>query len=95
MMKKETMLAPDTCLSYGFCDFVGGQKVEVPKDPENPDDPDDPDDPMEPEDKAKQKIRELQQQVFQQKQINMMLKGLNRPCMKDTLSEAMKKLRTK
>lgn len=95
MMKKETMLAPDTCLSYGFCDFVGGQKVEVPKDPENPDDPDDPDDPMEPEDKAKQKIRELQQQLFQQQQINMMMKGLNRPCMKDILSEAVKKLRTK
>lgn len=92
MMKKETMLAPDTCLLYGFCDSVGEQKVDSPKEPEGPEDPDD---PMETEDKTNQKIRELQQQVFQQKQINMMLKGLNRPCMKDTLSEAMKKLRTK
>lgn len=92
MMEKETMLAPDTCLGYGFCDFVGEQKICDPDD--DPDDPIDPDDPEDPDDEQR-KIKELQKQLFQQQQINQMLRGLNRPCMKDTLSLAMKHLTTK
>ena len=65
MMKKETMLAPDTCLKYGFCDFVGEQKLDDPDDDPDDDIDDDPeygkcgDDP---DDKKKQ-IKELQQQL--------------------------------
>lgn len=87
MMKKETMLAPDTCLEYGFCDFVGEQKSY---------DPDEPDDPMDPDDDdEKDKIRELQQQLFKQQQINQMLKGLNKPHVRDTFSAALKQLTSK
>lgn len=87
MMKKETMLAPDTCLEYGFCDFVGEQKSYVPDDLDDPMDPDD--------DDEKDKIRELQQQLFKQKQINQMLKGLNKSHVRDTFSAALKQLTSK
>lgn len=84
MMKKETMLAPDTCLEYGFCDFVGEQKTCEPDDPDNSIDPDD--------DDEKDIIRELQQQLFKQQQINQMLKCLNKSHVKDTFSAALKQL---
>lgn len=96
MMKKETMLAPDTCLEYGFCDFVGEKK---PDDPEpgktkpgnqEPDDPDDPE-PDDPEDK----VQQLKKLLFQEQQINQMLRGINKPSMKDTFSRALQQLTTK
>lgn len=84
MMEKETMLAPDTCLGYGFCDYVGEQKASEPvDDPDNPNDPD--------EDRENQ-IKELQQQLFHQKQINQMLQRANRPSMQNTLLETFKQL---
>lgn len=102
MMEKETMLAPDTCLGYGFCDFVGEQKNDNqnndpndPDDPADPDDPDDSDDPADPDDDEQKQIKALRQQLFRQQQINQMLRGLNRPCMKDTLSLALQQLTTK
>ena len=96
MMKKETMLAPDTCLEYGFCDFVGEKKPDVPEPGEpkpgnqEPDDPDNPE-PDDPEDKVKQ----LKKLLFQEQQINQMLRGINKPSMKDTFSRALQQLTTK
>ena len=84
MMEKETMLAPDTCLGYGFCDFVGEQRTCEPDD--DPDDPDDPDED------CKKQIKELQQQLFQQKQINQMLQRVNKPSMQNTFLETLKQL---
>lgn len=91
MMDKETMLAPDTCLKYGFCDFVGEEQK----------DPDDPDkgiekpaaDPKEPDDKEEQ-LKQLQEQLFRQKQINEMLRGIQpRHQVRDTFRNALKQLR--
>ena len=96
MMKKETMLAPDTCLEYGFCDFVGEKKPDDPEPGEpkpgnqEPDDPDNPE-PDDPEDKVKQ----LKKLLFQEQQINQMLRGINKPSMKDTFSRALQQLTTK
>lgn len=96
MMKKETMLAPDTCLEYGFCDFVGEKKPDDPEPGEpkpgnqEPDDPDDPE-PDDPEDK----VQQLKKLLFQEQQINQMLRGINKPSMKDTFSRALQQLTTK
>lgn len=84
MMEKETMLAPDTCLGYGFCDFVGEQRTCEPD--YDLDDPDDLDED------CKKQIKELQQQLFQQKQINQMLQRVNKPSMQNTFLETLKQL---
>ena len=90
------MLAPDTCLEYGFCDFVGEKKPDDPEPGEpkpgnqEPDDPDNPE-PDDPEDKVKQ----LKKLLFQEQQINQMLRGINKPSMKDTFSRALQQLTTK
>ena len=84
MMEKETMLAPDTCLGYGFCDYVGEQKASEPVD--------DPDDPNDPDEDRKNQIKELQQQLFHQKQINQMLQRVNKPSMHNTFLETLKQL---
>ena len=63
---------------------VGEQKASEPvDDPDNPNDPD--------EDRENQ-IKELQQQLFHQKQINQMLQRVNRPSMQNTLLETFKQL---
>lgn len=97
MMKKETMLAPDKCLQYGFCDIVGedeedddvdgsdeGNDPDKDSEPDNRDNPDD----DAPDGDAKKQIKELKQQLYRQRQINQMLTGLNRPNMKKTLANA-------
>lgn len=90
MMKKETMLAPDKCLQYGFCDIVGeGKKDDDPSEPE--DDPDDAGD----SDEDKDQIKELRQQLYRQRQINQMLTGLKRPTMKSTFAQALKQFTDK
>lgn len=90
MMKKETMLAPDKCLKYGFCDVVGEKTEET--DPDDPD-KDDPDD--DPDDDKKQQIKELQQQLYRQRQVNQMLTGLKRPSMKKTFATALEQFTNK
>lgn len=84
MMKKETMLAPDKCLQYGFCDVVGEGKeddsdLDVNSDPDKAD----------PDDDAKQQIKELQKQLYRQRQVNQMLAGLNKPDMRRTFADAL------
>lgn len=90
MMKKETMLAPDKCLQYGFCDIVGEGKEEgEPADPEG--------DPVNGEDTddEKQQIKELRQQLYRQRQINQMLTGLRRTSMKKTFANALEQFAVK
>lgn len=110
MMQKETMLAPNDCLHYGFCDFVGetgsdggssegeenrnaeaeGSSAEGGGDSgggsgkaEGAADGDG--------DAAKQ-LAELRQQLYRQKQVNEMLRGLKKPSMQApmTTMETMK-----
>ena len=100
MMKKETMLAPDKCLQYGFCDIVGEGKSseDDPDDLGEGGDPDGnsiPDNDNVPEDDEKQQIKDLQQQLYRQRQINQMLTGLNRPDMKKTLANAFEQFAVK
>lgn len=92
MMKKETMLAPNSCLEYGFCDFVGEDDPNDPIPGGVPeDDPPDPDD----DDPRDQQIVELREQLFQQKEINQMLQSLQRkPSMQDTLAAAFNQMAT-
>ena len=80
------MLAPNTCLEYGFCDFVGQQGADPEDDPKNPDDPEI--DPI-------NQVKELKELLFKQKEINKMLQNLNKPFMKDTLLESFKQLARK
>lgn len=107
MMKKETMLAPDKCLHYGFCDIVGEGKEDDDDDPDgsgdgsdpdknnDPDNGDNPDKDDDPDDDTKQQIKELRQQLYLQRQINQMLTGLNRPNMKKTLANAFEQFAVK
>lgn len=81
MMKKETMLAPNDCLQYGFCDFVGETSGVAGNEPID-DDPDD----------KQLQIKQLKQQLFRQQQINQMLRGLSKPSMQDTMKAAFKQL---
>lgn len=98
MMKKETMLAPDKCLQYGFCDIVGERK----EDDESKKPEDDPDnnpsagqDGDDLDDDEKQQIKELQQQLYRQRQINQMLTGLKRPSMQRTFAKALEQITNK
>ncbi len=102
MMKKETMLAPDKCLQYGFCDIVGeGKKEDAPENSD--DDPDNDPDEVSDDDKGsdddtddeKQQIKELRQQLYRQRQINQMLTGLKRPGMQRTFAKALEKFANK
>ncbi len=87
MMRKETMLAPDTCKQYGFCDFVGDGSGESPESQE--DETEDPDDDVTDPDNRDHLLQQLREQLYQQKQINQMLKGIgSRPQMKSVFAKA-------
>lgn len=87
MMRKETMLAPDMCRQYGFCDFVGESTEGEPDDPDN--DPEDPDDDVTKPDERDQLLQQLREQLYQQKQINRMLHGIgSRPQVKSVFAKA-------
>lgn len=80
MMDKETMLTPDQCKQYGFCDYVGeavpddedGEETEV--ETEKPDDQND-------------LVNQLKNELFKQQQINMALQGIQQR--RNTMSETM------
>lgn len=79
LMRRETMLAPDTCRQYGFCDFVGNGNEEKPdEDPDSDETDDDPDDDIDDPDDRDRLVQQLKEQLYQQKQINQMLKGISR-----------------
>lgn len=108
MMQKETMLAPNTCLEYGFCDFVGEEKeedtAEGTEDPEaeteedltddeqDAETDDDPEGEESGDPDKDEKIKALQQQLYNQKQINQMLRGIKQPSMKATLQAALRQI---
>lgn len=102
MMQKETMLAPDACLNYGFCDFVGeaGAEESNPREEgsqegdsaENEGDSGDGGKELKENDNAVKQIRELRQQLYNQKQMTEMLMGLKKPSMCDTMQAAFKHL---
>lgn len=98
MMNKETMLPPDACLEYGFCDYVGEKKEDTKEN--SPEDK--PEDGQEGErqeekddDKKDLQMRQLKAQLFQERQINEMLRGLNRASMKSTFTAALQQLSNK
>lgn len=98
MMKKETMLAPDKCLQYGFCDVVGEGKEDEDAeniDPDNIGEPNHDGDSGDDDNPDKQQIKELQQQLYRQRQVNQMLTGLNRPSMKKTFANALEQFAAK
>ena len=87
MMDKETMLDPESCLEYGFCDFVGEIIDDDPdEDPEGNPDPDD-------DDKDEQ-IRQLKKRLFTQNQLEELAARMqggtakNKPTIKNTLKAA-------
>lgn len=94
MMKKETMLAPDKCLQYGFCDVVGEEKKEDGSGLDDSGDGNGVGDGGDSgkdgsDDDAKQQIKELRRQLYIQRQANQMLAGLNKPNMKQTFADAL------
>lgn len=99
MMKKETMLAPDKCLQYGFCDVVGEKEKEDddPGDSGDGSDPGNGSDPGkdDPDDDERQLIKELRRQLYIQRQANQMLTGLNKPNMKRTFADALEQFAVK
>ena len=108
MMQKETMLAPDACLNYGFCDFVGeaGADGNDPREEgkqeensgesagedSNGEDSGGEGKEMKRNDNAAKQIRELRQQLYNQKQMTEMLRGLKKNSMHDTMQAAFKQL---
>lgn len=86
MMQKETMLAPNTCLEYGFCDFVGEETGgKGLKNPEN--------DPPDDGDFRDMQIMELKKQLFRQKEMNQMLQGIQKKSsLQGTLAAAFEQL---
>ena len=71
MMEKETVLAPDKCLEYGFCDFVDTYKAE--EKPEGDPGEGNPDDPG----KEVNELREqLKKQLKAQQEATKMLQSL-------------------
>ena len=110
MMQKETMLAPDVCLSYGFCDFVGevgadgsnpqeegsqeGTSAKSEGEDKNADREGTGDGGKEPKEdgNAARQIRELRQQLYNQKQMTEMLRGLKKASMCDTMQAAFRQI---
>lgn len=104
MMQRETMLAPDACLNYGFCDFVGeagadgnnpregGQQEETSGEADDAGDSGAEGNEMRGDGSAAKQIRELRQQLYNQKQMNEMLMGLKKPSMCETMQAAFKQL---
>lgn len=68
MMDKETLMDPETCLKYGFCDVVDKYEKEVIKPQENTDD-----------EKVKELKRQLKEQAFTRSEVEKMLDGLKMP----------------
>ena len=97
MMEKETVLAPDKCLEYGFCDFVDTYKAE--KTPESDPGEGNPDDPG----KDVKELREqLKKQLTAQQEATKMLQSLRqvKPTtpttnISNTLIAAMKRMSVK
>lgn len=84
MMDKETMLTPDQCKQYGFCDFVGEESGET--DTETETDPVD-----EPDDDPEKTVEMLKNELFKQQQINMALQAVaqRRNSMSNTMAAAL------
>lgn len=68
MMDKETLMDPETCLKYGFCDVVDKYEKEGAKPQENTDD-----------EKVKELKRQLKEQAFTRSEVEKMLDGLKMP----------------
>ena len=83
MMDKETMLSPDDCKKYGFCDVVGVGDDEIHEEPEEETE-------EEPEDKDAV-IEQLKEQLFRQQQINQMMRH-TRPNMAETMLAALESI---
>lgn len=92
MMDAETMLDPETCLEYGFCDFVG--EVIGNEDPDE-----DPEGNPEPDDDDKEdQIRQLKKRLFTQNQLEELVARMSmgetiqkKPAVQETLKAAFSK----
>ena len=96
MMRKETMMDPEMCLRYGFCDVVDTYKKAEEDDPDNDPDGDpnpegDPaDDPDDDKKKLAAQLAMTQNLLKTQQEINKAMMGLKRkPAMAETLAKAM------
>lgn len=75
MMRRETMMDPETCLKYGFCDVVDQYKAKEPEE-----DPAAQMQQMQRElSESRRQAREAQEQVRVQLEINRAVLGLNNP----------------
>jgi len=100
LMNRETMLDPESCLKYGFCDMIDDFKAAgIDDDPD--DDPDD-------DDLINQKVQkrfeqELKEMLSRQQEINKMLLEIKvgvqpkmdkttKPTMSETFAQALKKM---
>lgn len=100
LMNRETMLDPESCLKYGFCDMIDDFKATgIDDDPD--DDPDD-------EDLINQKVQkrfeqELKEMLSRQQEINKMLLEIKagvqpkmdkttKPTLSETFAQALKKM---
>ena len=85
LMEKETMLDPQTCMQYGFCDVIDDFKAE--------------EDDEEEDDDKDEIIQELRNQLFRQQEMNRMMQsagmqpGQNQEPPADPRKEAAKRIR--
>lgn len=83
MMDKETMLSPDDCKKYGFCDVIDEYTSdEIEKEDGEPDEDGE-------EDDKDRQIRRLQEALFRKEQIENLEKPSERNKVKSTLMRAM------
>ena len=82
MMDRETLMDPETCLKYGFCDII--DKYKKQEEPE--DDPEEPDEADDTEDKTEKQLagfetvealkKQLKEQAFTREEVTKMLSGI-------------------
>lgn len=94
MMNKETMLPPDACLEYGFCDYVGEKKKEE-EELEGKPEGESGEGEEKDDNKKDLQMKQLKEQLFQERQIKEMLRGLNQVSMKSTFTAALQQLSNK
>ncbi len=94
MMNKETMLPPDACLEYGFCDYVGEKKKEE-EELEGKPEGESGEGEEKDDNKKDLQMKQLKEQLFRERQINEMLRGLNQVSMKSTFTAALQQLSNK
>ena len=76
MMSKETVLDPESCLKYGFCDVVDSYKKTDDQEPEEDPEEEPDEDPKKTLEQMQRTLQGIREQLHVQREINQALMGL-------------------